>query len=75
MLRDKLPTPATLLLPRVMQEAHKPLLARQQRQKKYFDYGTRAQPPLKMGDPVRVQLGRKWSPAIVTEKQKAPCSF
>ena len=75
MLKDKLPTPTTLLFPKLPREAHKSLSARQERQKKYHDRGTRVLPPLQVGDPVRIQQGRIWSPAIIMEKHEAPRSF
>ena len=75
MLKDKLPAPTSLLLPKLVQGAHKSLLARQQRQKKYHDRGTKVLPPLQIGAPVRIQQGRTWTPAIVLEKHEAPRSF
>ena len=72
MLKDKLPTPTTLLFPKLAQEAHRSLSARQERQKKYHDRGTKILPPLQVGDPVRIQQGRIWSPAIIMEKHEAP---
>ena len=75
MLKDKLPTPTTLLFPKFVQEAHRSLSARQERQKKYHDRGTKILPPLQVGDPVRIQQGRIWSPTIIMEKHEAPHSF
>ena len=75
MLKDKLPTPTTLLFPKLTQQAHRSLSARQERQKKYHDRGTKILPPLQVGDPVRIQQGRIWSPAIIMEKHEAPRSF
>ena len=75
MLKDKLPAPTSLLLPKLVQGAHKSLSARQQRQKKYHDRGTKALSPLQIGAPVRIQQGRTWTPAIVLEKHEAPRSF
>ena len=75
MLKDKLPRPSTFLFPKLAQEAHRSLSARQERQKKYHDRGTKILPPLQVGDPVRIQQGRIWSPAIIMEKHEAPRSF
>ena len=75
MLKDKLPTPTTLLFPKLSQEAHRSLSARQERQRKYHDRGTKILPPLQVGDPVRIQQGRIWSPAVIMEKHEAPRSF
>ena len=72
MLKDKLPAPTSLLLPKLVQGAHKSLSAQQQRQKKYHDRGTKVLPPLQIGAPVRIQQGRTWTHAIVLEKHEAP---
>ena len=54
MLRDKLPTTANLLKPKVASSAYTKLRARQLKQKDYFDRGTRPLSKLSMGDSVRV---------------------
>ena len=51
MLKDKLPTPTSLLLPKLVQRAHKSLSTRQQRQKKYHDRGTKVLLHFKLAHP------------------------
>ena len=70
-----LSTATSLLSPKVAEDLHRSLLARQQRQKRYHDRGTKALPALQTGVPVTVQQGRTWHPAIVVEKHEAPRSF
>ncbi len=48
------------------------LKERQEKQKHHFDRGTRERLSLAVGDTVRVQMGREWAPAIVTEQHEAP---
>ena len=45
MLNDRPPTATSLSSPKVAQGVHRSLLARQQRQKRYRDWGTKALPP------------------------------
>ena len=75
MLNDRPPIATSLLSPKVAQGVHRSLLARQQRQKRYRDQGTKALPPLQIGVHVTVQRECTWSPAIVVEKYAAPRSF
>lgn len=72
MLNDRLPTAASLFSPKVAQGVHRSLLARQHRQKRYRDLGTKALPPLQTGVHVTIQQECTWSPAIVVEKHAAP---
>ena len=74
-LKDRLSTATSLLSPKVAEDLHRSLLARQQRQKRFHDRGTKALPALQTGVPVTVQQGRTWHPAIVVEKHEAPRSF
>lgn len=74
-LKDRLSTATSLLSTKVAEGLHRSLLARQQRQKRYHDQGTKVLPALQIGVPVTVQQGRTWNPAIVVEKHKAPRSF
>lgn len=74
-LKDRLSTAASLLSPKVAEDLHRSLLARQQRQKRYHNRGTKALPAFQTGVPVTVQRGRTWHPAIVVEKHEAPRSF
>ena len=60
MLKDRLPTATRLLSPKVAQGVHKSLLARQQRQKRYHDRGTKALPALQIGVPVTVYAARAY---------------
>ena len=75
MLNDRLPKATSLLSPKVAQGVHRSLPARQQRQKRYRDRGTKALPPLQIGVHVTIQRECTWSPAIVVEKNAAPRSF
>ena len=75
MLNDRLPTAASLFSPKVAQGVHRSLLARQHRQKRYRDLGTKALPPLQIGVHVTIQQECTWSPAIVVEKHAAPRWF
>lgn len=75
MLKDKMPTANSLLIPMVVSGAHAELKVRQQKQKKYYDKGTRTLPEIGVGDGIRVQFGRTWIPAVVTGKHNAPRSF
>ena len=75
MLRDKMPTSASLLIPKVPKSAYDMLKLRQQKQKQYFDRGTRPLSKLEVGDSVRVKLGRTWTPGIISGKHSSPCSY
>lgn len=66
MLRDKLPATGKQLEPTVPQ-AQKELKARQDRQKHYFDHGTKELPPLNAGDSVRIRREKTWEPAVLTK--------
>ena len=72
MLNDRLPTATSLLSPKAAQGVHRSLLARQQRQKRYRDGGTKALPPLQIGVHMTIQQECTWTPAIVVEKHAAP---
>ena len=76
-LRTRLPTFKSLLEPKIrpMSQVRKKLLLRQQRQKAYYDRGTRPRPPLREGESVRMQQDREWTPAVVVKQHKAPCSY
>ena len=75
MLKDSQPTATSLLFPKAAQGVHRSLLARQQRQKRYHDRGTKTLPVLQIGVPVTVQQGRTWNPSVVVEKHEAPRLF
>ena len=48
---------------------------RQQRQKHYFDQGTRTLSHLQDGENVRIRQGSKWEPATVVKKHNSPRSY
>ena len=73
MLRDKMPTSASLLIPKVPESAYDMLKLRQQKQ--YFDRGTRPLSKLEVGDSVRVKFGRTWTPGIISGKHSSPRSY
>ena len=64
MLRSKLPTTPTALQPRVV-DARKALITRQEKQKVYFDRNAKPLGTLTPGDPVQIQNGSRWEPAVV----------
>ena len=76
-LRTRLPTFKSLLQPktRPMSQVRQKLLLRQQRQKAYYDRGTRPLPTLREGESVRMQQGREWTPAVVVKQHQAPRSY
>ena len=74
-LKDKLPSTSVLLAPQVVTNAQNDLRLLQQRQKHYYDRGTKPQPPFGPGDHVQVRLNKTWDDAIVTDKHPAPRSY
>ena len=64
MLHSKLPTTPTALQPRVV-DARKALITRQEKQKVYFDRNAKPLGTLTPGDPVQIQNGSRWEPAVV----------
>ena len=75
MLRDKTPTSASLLKPKVPESAYDMLKLWQQKQKQCFDWGTRPLSKLEVGDSVRVKFGRTWTPGIISGKHSSPRSY
>jgi hypothetical protein len=69
MLNTKIPTSKEQLAPRLPDhEMVKGRLNQNQLiQKKYYDQGTKEQPPLQVGEGVRVKL-QTWQPAVVTQR-------
>ena len=65
-LKDRLSTAASLLSPKVAA-----LLARQQRQKRYHNRGTKALPALQTGVPVTVPQGRTWHPRVAEDLHRS----
>ena len=74
MLRSKLPTTPTALQPWVV-DARKALITRQEKQKVYFDRNAKPLSTLTPGDPVRIQNGSRWEPAVVMAEDPNPRSF
>ena len=76
-LRTRLPTSKSLLQPqpRPTSQIRYNLLTRQQRQKAFYDRGTRPLFKLHEGEPVRMMRGREWTPAVVVKQHQAPRSY
>ena len=76
-LRTRLPTSKSLLQPqpRPTSQIRYNLLTRQQRQKAFYDRGTRPLFKLHEGEPVRMKRGREWTPAVVVKQHQAPRSY
>ena len=74
MLCSKLPIATTALQPRVV-DSRKTLIARQEKQKIYFDRNAKSLSTLTLGDPVQIQNGSRWEPAIVMAEDPNPQSF
>ena len=76
-LRTRLPTSKSLLdpQPRSPSQIRHNLLTRQQRQKAFYDRGTRPLSKLHEGEPVRMKRGREWTPAVVVQQHQAPRSY
>ena len=73
----RLPTSKSLLEPQprsTSQICHN-LLTRQQRQKAFYDRGTRPLSKLHEGKPVRMKRGRDWTPAVVVQQHQTPRSY
>ena len=72
-----LPTPETLLEPRFspLNDANK-LRIQKERQRKYYNRGKRALPPIKQGETVRIRVpgSTMWKPAICI-REVAPWSY
>ena len=76
-LRTRLPPSKSLLQPqpRPTSQIRYNLLTRQQRQKAFYDRGTRPLFKLHEGEPVRMKRGREWTPAVVVKQHQAPRSY
>ena len=76
-LRTRLPTSKSLLepKPRSTSQIRHNLLTRQQRQKAFYDRGTRPLSKLHQGEPVRMKWGRDWTPAVVVQQHQTPRSY
>ena len=75
MLKSKLPTSASLLKPKVVENAPEKLKGRRDKQKMYYDRNAKPLPQIKERETVRIRKGKTWKPAIVTAKHTAPRSF
>lgn len=73
-LRTKIPTTAQSLLPATTNQ-HKQLEERQQRQKQYYDAGSRDLQPLQPGDVVRVKNDGQWQGGKVVSLHELPRSY
>lgn len=74
-LKSKLPVTKTLLQPALYKNARSDLVSRQQKQKQYFNQGTRTLSDLQDGENVRIRQGNKWEPATVIKKHNLPRSY
>ncbi len=74
-LKSKLPVTKTLSQPALYENARSNLVYRQQRQKQYFDQGTRTLSDLQDGENVRIRQGNEWEPATVVQKHIQPVEW
>ena len=76
-LRTRLSTSKSLLEPQPRSTSYicHNLLTRQQRQKAFYDCGTRPLSKLHDGEPVRVKWGWEWTPAVVIKQHQACRSY
>jgi len=76
-LRTRLPMRAKLLNPKRVnaQEANQWMKKKKQRQKKYFDRGSKELPKLKPGDKVRIKQNKIWIPGKILREAQYPRSY
>lgn len=76
-VRTKLPISRNLLKPKLNTNIKEKLLKRQNKQKQYFDKGSKILKPLKPGDNVLIYNfdNKTWEPAQVINKTKNPRSY
>ena len=74
-LKAKLPVTSSLLQPAVVSGTRDRLVLRQWKQKHYYDRGTKTRRKFRVGDPVRVRLGKTWDHAVVSQVHDAPRSY
>ena len=67
-LRSSLPMTDAMLQPSISKEVKRKLEQRQQRQKSFYDRGTRPLSSLQPNEVVRYQTGKMWKPAVVINK-------
>ena len=75
MLRDKLPSVAELLNPKIVRHARDQLVKRQKIQKSIYDGNAKDLSDLRQGDSVYVQRGKEWQPATVIGRSDQPRSY
>ena len=73
--RTKIPTCPILMKPRVATGVIRQLQRNQDKQKHYYDKGSKALQPLKPQDQVRIRQGKRWIPATVTATASTPRSY
>ena len=74
-LKTKLPTTSNLLKPAVVEDARNRLVSRQQRQKQFYDRGTKFRRKYREGDSVRVRLDKTWDKAVISQVHQTPRSY
>ena len=74
-LRSSLPMTDAMLQPSISKEIKRKLEQRQQRQKSFYDRGTRPLSSLQPNEVVRYQTGKMWKPAVVINKHPNPRSY
>ena len=76
-LQSILPNTLSQLQPRVVdpRKVEEKLKKKQERQKKYYDVGSRVLPSLQHGEMVRVQVGDHWKEATVKTQVTTPRSY
>ena len=74
-LRLSLPMTDAMLQPSISEEVKRKLEQRQQRQKRFYDRGTKPLSSLQPNEVVRYQTGKMWKPAIVINKHPNPRSY
>jgi hypothetical protein len=76
-LQSILPTTTSQLQPQIVNPkvVEVKLRKKQEHQKRYYDIGSRALPPLKEGERIRVQVCDRWKEATVDAKLSSPRSY
>ena len=74
-LRSSLPMTDSMLQPSISEGVKRKLEQRQQRQKHFYDRGTKPLSSLQPNEVVRYQAGRIWKPAVVINKHPNPRSY
>jgi len=73
-LRSIIPTTKAQLQQKVLdsERVREKLKLKQDKQKHYFDQYAKHLPALEIGDRVRVQMGGRWKPGVVTGREETP---